>query len=181
MLTGSIFAAVSFLEATVNELFADAVDNSCEVIKPLNPDVKALMADIWELIGPRKAFSILDKFRIALILARKQPFNAGASPYQDIDSLIRLRNALVHYKPEWVTAGSDTNQNALRKIEQRLRGKFPLNPLTSDGDPFFPKRCLSHGCAEWAVRSSVKFADEFYSRMGLTPTFNHIRSHLETK
>jgi len=181
--TGSIFASVSFLEATINELFADTVDN-LEAVKQLNPEVRALMADMWKLKVPRTArYSTLEKFQIALILARKQQFDTGQSPYQDVALLVELRNALVHYEPEWVTTISEAEPEAvtIQKLEKKLEGKFQLNPMTGEGDTFFPDRCLSHGCAKWAVTSSVKFADEFFSRMGLPPPYDHVRSRMKTE
>jgi len=180
--TGCVFAAVSFLEATINELFADAVDNP-EALKRLNPEVRALIADMWRLGVPRPAaFSILEKFKIALTLARKQMFAVGP-PYEDVVHLVRLRNALVHYEPEWITtiSQSDVEAVAVGKFQEKLGGKFPLNPLAGEGDPFFPNKCLGYGCAKWAVTTSLKFADEFFSRMGLTPTYDHVRPRLKTE
>lgn len=171
--TGSIFTAVSFLEATINELFADTADNPDRFIKHLDSKVVALMADIWKHEFSKKYFPILTKFEKALTLAKKEPFDPGALPYQCIWLLIKLRNALIHYEPEW-------NGKQASKFEKMLENKFSLNPLTGPGDAFFPKKCLSHGCAKWAVESSVKFADEFFSRMGLPSTFDHVRSRLKT-
>ena len=180
-IAGSIFAAVAFLEATINELFADAVDNPYAAVKQLDSDVVALMANMWEELEALKRVSTLNKFQIALTLANKERFDKGRSPYQDVQFLVALRNALVHYRPEWTaTVSSDHQALTVHKLEAKLGGKFPLSPLTAQGNPFFPDKCLSYGCAKWAVISSVKFVDEFYSRMGLTPTFDHVRSRLKT-
>jgi hypothetical protein len=62
-----------------------------------------------------------------------------------------------------------------------LQGKFNLNPLTGAGNPFYPDKCLGHGCAEWAVNSSIKFVDEFFEKLGSTPVFDHVREQLKTK
>jgi hypothetical protein len=40
---------------------------------------------------------------------------------------------------------------------------------------------MSHGCAKWAVESSVKFVDDFCGRMGLTPVFDGVRRSLATE
>jgi hypothetical protein len=97
---GCIVTTASFLEAKINELFTDTVDNP-EAVKQLDPRVSALMANMWKLRVPRTArHSILEKFQIALTLAGKTPFDKGRGPYQDVDLLIGLRNALMHFEPE---------------------------------------------------------------------------------
>src|SRR6266571_3960433 len=54
--TGAIFAAVSFLEATINELFADTVDHpDGELASHLDTSTKLIMADMWKRGIPRTA------------------------------------------------------------------------------------------------------------------------------
>jgi hypothetical protein len=174
--TGAILSAVSFLEAEINEIFADAGEDQREHIYQLG-NVIFLLRRMWSLGVPKTAsYSILDKYQIALALADKQEFDKGAAPYQDVRLLIKLRNALVHYEPEYTARDSSGS----RKLEQNLQGRFHLNPLTGSRTPFFPERCMSHGCAQWAVESSVKFVDDFCGRLGLTPVFDGIRSSLAT-
>jgi hypothetical protein len=62
-----------------------------------------------------------------------------------------------------------------------LGGKFIANPLTGQDNPFYPDKCLGHGCAEWAVNSSVKFNDDFFSRMGLLSSYDPVCDKLNTK
>jgi hypothetical protein len=172
--TGAILSAVSFLEAEINEIFADAADDQREHIYQLG-DVIFLLGRMWALGVPRTAsYPILDKYQIALALADRQEFDRGAAPFQDVRLLLRLRNALVHYEPEYTARDASSS----RRLEQNLRGRFPLNPLTGSRTPFFPELCMSHGCAKWAVESSVKFVDDFCGRMGLTPVFDGVRPSL---
>src|SRR6266699_176261 len=172
----AIFSAVSFLEATINEFLADTLDHpEGEVVSNLDPTTKTILADMWKNNVVR-TFSITNKFQVVLAVARKNLFDSAAPTYQAVDDLIELRNALVHYKPEWIESSQGTqDQKTAHKFEKRLRGKFPLNPLTSLGNPFYPDKCLSHGCAEWAVASSLKFIDEFFSKLGYSYPFVHIR------
>ncbi len=144
------------------------------------------MAEMWKLEVPRTAnYKILQKYQIALVLAQKQIFDPGNLPYQDVNLLVKLRNSLVHYEPEWVKspASDDFGPDDIHTYayEKKLRGKFLPNPLTGQGNPFYPDKCLGHGCAEWAVNSSVIFADAFFSRMGLLSPYDHIRDRLNTK
>jgi hypothetical protein len=182
--TASILSSVFFLEAAINELFADTVESNSEIAKKLNQTTIHLMAEMWKLEVPRTAnYKILKKYQIALVLAQKQIFDLGAPPYQDVNLLVKLRNGLVHYEPEWVKnpASDDFGSDDIHTFEKLLNGKFLANPLTGPGNPFYPDKCLGHGCAEWAVNSSVKFADDFFSRMGLLSPYDHVRNRLNTK
>ncbi len=173
---GAIFSAVSFLEATINEFLADTLDHSDgEVVSNLDSTTKTQLALLWKH-GRIEKFSILEKYQLVLTVAGKDLFEQGSPPYQDVDYLTKLRNALVHYKPEWIESSQGTqDQKTAHKMEKLLRGKFSLNPLTSSGNPFYPDKCLSHGCAKWAIISSLKFVDEFYSRLGQSYPFGFIR------
>jgi len=172
--TGAVLSAVASLEATINELYIDAQDANSPTFQGVDPVVPKLLAEYWEEIESAK---ILRKYQLALILARKSKFDRGSSPYQEVDTLIQLRNALVHYKPEW-----DTELREHRKIENRLKGRFVENPFTGPNAAFFPKKCLGHGCAEWAVKSSITFIEEFFSQLGLASIFmNYPQELLETR
>jgi len=60
--TASLFMAVSFLEATVNELFADAADEA-PGRSWANLSVRDLLGRMWRNGVPRTAsYSILDKY-----------------------------------------------------------------------------------------------------------------------
>ena len=175
--TGCIFSAVSFLEGQINEVFTDAADDKRDFIHNLGDRIFAL-AEMWELDVPRTAaYSILRKYEIALALAEKEAVDRSGMTYQDTKLLIRLRNALIHYEPMSSTSSAKSSQDE----EQRFRGKFALNPLTGSKTPFFPERCLGHGCAKWAVESSVRFVDHFCSKLGIEPVFDSIRSSLGTE
>ena len=178
--TGAILASVAFLEALINELFLDVIDYETAEPKPAPPDPptpvhqlapagRESMAKMWPE-GIEK-LSMLRKFETALTLTGNQEFDRGAAPYQDAPLLIALRNKLVHFQPQW------SGREADRKFEQKLEGKFSLHPWfeSSPGNPFFPDKCLGHGCAEWAVSTSLRFADEFCSRMGIAPNYHTFR------
>lgn len=102
--TGAIFSTVSFLEATINELFADTAEYSeSQIIIQLDPLTRNLMAGLWKLNIPLEGkdsifdkYSTLDKFQLALHLARKEPLKKGQPPYQDVSTLIAIRNILIH-------------------------------------------------------------------------------------
>lgn len=172
----SVVVSAAFLEATINEIFSDCSDaHSTERIAAL--PASTLMGRLWTKGIPRTAsYSIIEKYEIALELNGKQTFNAGTSPCQDVKLLIELRNALIHYEPETIVSHSGSETPQLHKFEKRLKGKFPVNPLTGLGNPFYPDKVLGAGCAQWAVCAAVAFTDDFFQKLGITPTYEHVRA-----
>ncbi|EPD43268.1 MULTISPECIES: hypothetical protein [Delftia] len=174
----SIMVSAAFLEATINELFADCADgHSTARLSPL--PARGLMGRLWARSIPRTAaYPILEKYDIALELNDKEPFDPGINPYQDAKLLTELRNALIHYEPETIVAIGGDETRKPHKFEKRLRGKFALNSLTGAGNPFYPDKVLGAGCAEWAVKTAVDFTDAFFGRLGIPATYDHVRDRL---
>ncbi|MEG4628985.1 hypothetical protein QUB56_04925 [Microcoleus sp. AR_TQ3_B6] len=160
---GSIITAVCYLEATINELFTNVEDISRS--NEWSPDVAQKMNEEW---ANERRLELKIKYERALCIVKSESFDRGAEPYQSAASLISLRNALIHYKPEWIGTGESYNQTLNEKLRQKLEKKIKkLNPMTREGSLFFPHRCLGYGCAKWAVESSVNFSNEFFSKIGL--------------
>ena len=157
---GSIMTSVASIEARINEFYLDATDNLLGSI--LDTSQQGLLAELWKPLDEKRV-SILQKYQIALAAIECSKFDTSKGPYQDVSLLIDLRNMLVHFKPEW-----DNDQKKHKKIEQKLQGRFELNPFWPKEDSiFFPFKCLSHGCASWAVRSSMNFILEFFTLTGV--------------
>lgn len=181
-MTGAIFAVASFLEATINEIFADTVDHpDGELASHLTADTKQLMANMWKRGIPRTAhYDIIEKFQIALTLARQSLLDVGRSPFQGVQTLIIIRNNLIHYEPVWTSVEAEKAHKRILNLQQEK--KFPFNPLiTASGNPFYPDKCLGYRCAKWAVKNSMQFAEVFYSRMGIPVLFDHVRPCLTTE
>jgi hypothetical protein len=159
------------MEAAVNELFKDAFDRHQPYIEPLDPEVQALLAKLWDWTeGRNKApFSVLDKYEIALVLARKEPIRRDGQLFENARLLVRLRNELMHYKPQ--TLG----ESDMRGLDRSLAGRFAPNKLMSGaGNPFFPDHCLGRGCAQWAVASSGSYTDAFFAKLGIVPNYQRV-------
>jgi hypothetical protein len=62
-----------------------------------------------------------------------------------------------------------------------LKNKFAVNPLAQKNRPFFPDKCVGHGCSEWAVRNSLEFTDEFFNKLELPAPYEGIKNELATK
>jgi hypothetical protein len=158
--SSTIIMAAASLECFINEVF-------------LMPDIyfseldKGFREEMWELIEARRP---LEKFQLATVLKKKPRMDKGGAVYQNADTLIRMRNALLHFKPEW----SD-EKDVHKTIEQRIRSKFPLSPFYQ-GDNTFPEKCMSYGCAEWSVKVALAFVEAFSTETGIE---NRYLKHLD--
>jgi hypothetical protein len=157
---GSVSSAVAFLEATINEVFTEPR------LFAIPGELQRIFQRLWDY--QLSTAPILTKYETALLLKGAPEFEKGRQPLQEVELVLKLRNALVHYKPEWQPL--DEPQRRMQKL---LRNKFPLNPLATNSDVFFPAKCLGYGCARWAVRSVLAFGHEFFKRLGLPQYFGN--------
>jgi hypothetical protein len=184
---GAVLSSAAFLEAAINELFADAADERYDEVKQRLPDdTVKLLAEMWSLDVPRRAgrYAILEKYQIALTLARLPKLDKGRQPYQDTELLVKLRNELTHAEPitDVHSSPADGSEAALRKFEKQLSKRFAASALfASSGNAFFPDKCLGHGCAEWSVKTALAFADDFFGRIGLSRPLEGYRDRLATR
>ncbi len=157
--TAAVLSAVAFLEASINELYLSAIDQDLTNLPTFDARLSQLFAQFWEDV---ERYPILHKYQIALLLAGKDRFDRGMSPYQDAENVVKLRDCLVHYKPEW-----DDEAGQHQKLEDRLSKKFALNPYALAGSLWFPHQCLGAGCAQWSVTMTRSFSDEFCDRLSI--------------
>jgi hypothetical protein len=167
---GAVILAACFLESSVNELLLHAVHGSLQFFPKWSKAEFQLMGEFWKQLEDLRA-PTLRKVQVSLLGARKEPFLKGDDSYQAAESLVRLRNGLAHYKPEW---SDDLDVHA--DIELRLRGKFPENARSHPSQVFFPHRCLGAGCAIWACRAAARFVTIFTNRLEASP---HKLGHIE--
>lgn len=167
----SILSSAAFIEAAINELFQDAADDHRTHIESLPPMNIAILSDYWQMTEQKNKshIGILDKYQLALRFCGHEPMNKGHNLYQNVDMVIKLRNTIVHYKPESISV--EDKHNLSVKLERR----FPENALMKNsGNPFFPDRCLGFGCAHWAAHAVKEFADRFFSIIGVTPIYKTV-------
>ncbi len=184
---GSVTLSVAFLEANINELVTDVKHGVLGEWNGL--DSKTIDALNRKLpkskrgggAGGRRSEIIAKYDRINRHLDRIV-FDRGGFLSKEIALLIRLRDELIHPRPEWIPgAGLPDTSEGKPALRHELRSKYKLNPLMPTVNPLFPDRCLSHGCAEWAVKSSIDFVDEFSRGLGIVPIFDPVRSELMTE
>ncbi len=166
--TTSIITSAAFLEAAVNELYADAADHHLSYIAPLTREERVALADFWDS-GEERRTSVLEKYETALRLLTREPLARGSAPYQDVALLMPLRNELVHFRPASREAVS------MEGLHSALSSRFPRNPLMAgQQNPYFPDHCLGSGCAQWSVRSALSFAAAFFDRIGVSPNYQRL-------
>jgi len=153
--TGAVFSASAFLETSITDLYLELKKLS-EERSNIRREL-AMLPRVWpEITGA----PLLHKYQLALSVADADQYNTNRSPFFDADSLIKLRDALLDYNEEWDDGGGRHHS-----LEKRLLAKFPPNPFAPENSPWFPDRCLSAGCARWAVRAAQFFSDDFCHRM----------------
>ena len=133
-------------------------------------DAQRFLAPIAEVIDDQNTIA---RFDLILHLLGKQRFDKGVEPYQSVQFVVRLRNELVHYKSRW---GLQMESTKLYAHLESLRHKVP--PFTHPSMNFFPLRCLSADCADWALSSVVAFLESFYSALGVPSRFQSYRARL---
>lgn len=133
----SIMSSTACIEAFYNELLPDT---------PVDKDFLVL----WERKPLQKKFDYLLKIQ------NKSALDWGGSPGQDIIALIKLRNAIVHFRP---SLDDDDDAIVSVKIENAMRNKGETSNLISENQPFFPRRCCSASYADWSINSVLHFLE----------------------
>ena len=156
--SGAVLSSVAYLSASINELYLDVRKVSQEGQPQVRRELDLLL-DAWPRISK---VQVLQRYQLALAVADADQYNPARMPYCDAENLVRLRDALLSYDPDW-----DDERGKHHSLEERLREKFPPSPLVSSRRPWFPDQCLGSGCALWAVETVQVFTNDFYRRMSL--------------
>jgi hypothetical protein len=163
--TNAILSSATFLEAAVNEVFDDAIDNHRGYIDPLSEETRRCLSDFWASDKNRRR-PTLKKYRKALGCANQTLFDESGQPLTDARLLIELRNSLTHAHTKTQESGD------MDDLAMELSRRFePHRHIGKSANPYFPDKCLGAGCAEWAVVSARSFADEFFGRLRLVPNY----------
>jgi len=165
--TAAVLSSVAALEASINEVYIDAIDE-IQALPGLSRD------QVWDLWPHVEDKPILDKYQLTLTLCGREQMDVGTEPLQSVQTLIRIRNALVHFKPEW-----HNEQREHRKLGKQLQGKFALSPFPNSKAPVFPMRCMTQGLADWAICSVSSFASGFAERIDIKDRFAQFVDRIE--
>ena len=155
--TGAVLCAAAFLDASINELFVNAGDaGNPKAVCGLDTKQKAALAKL-----SASDSKTLRKYERALTACRKK-MDCTVEPWLSAQKLLDLRNALMHYEPEW-SDGLDKHA----KLETNLQHSFAISPLALPGQLWFPHQCLGSGCANWAAHQAAEFITAFCSQLGI--------------
>jgi hypothetical protein len=149
-----IMSATACLEALINEFYI--AHNS-----PLRNKFTDFETQFWAENGLWRKRT-LDKYQTALKVLGIRRIDKQSATYKNAKALIGLRNTIVHFKPAW----DDVRQSTVALVNE-LEGKFELSPFVDGKADFIGMRCMSAGCAEWAVATAYSFIHEFDSRARL--------------
>jgi hypothetical protein len=158
----AVMSSVAFLEALVNEAYLDAADpllRKAGLLEGISDDAVTAMADRWNAKPSVERQKILAKFKIALGCAGAA-MDLGREPAHSVKLLVDLRDTLTHYKPQW--QGDETEA-----LFAELRKRLPVNDRVAECNPWFPHQALSADLAEWAWKTTLTLAQEWWRGMGL--------------
>ena len=167
-LRGHVLSAVihstAFMEATIGEVLQDAHDDHHS---PKIDKVDARTIDnwkaLWTALDGGSSGSALPHFRAAMLAARLSAPDEGAQPWQDAKLLVRLRNHLIHYRPE--AAFADDPQKLVLNLSNRLQ---PSPTTANEGGV---GRFLSAECARWSVEGATSLVEYFTELTGVIPNY----------
>jgi hypothetical protein len=133
----------------------------------IDHQARSFMGPLQELID---AEDVLGRYELVLHLTKKKTLPRGTAVHENAVLLVRLRNALVHYKSRW---GGDSHKKLIVGLKKLA---LPRPPFVSEGHLFFPHQCLSAAQGSWAVRTSLDFLRNFYVELGYPPPVSHIET-----
>jgi len=152
-----IMCSVAALESKINE---HIVDNETEINSSRNRPLfkiyelreKAKKRDLTLSESLLSATNAFKKFNIIWHIKYGGPYLEDEIS-RNVKYLIEIRNALIHFTPEWNDAF--TNHSNLDNVRNDLQ--FTESPFFPKDTFFIPHRCLSASCAEWSVGTSKNF------------------------
>lgn len=175
-IVGALFFSVAFIEAAINELYAEAVQGERGMLKKLDERALSLISQLFDTADRS---SVTSKIDLLLTAAGKAQLDKSKSPSQDVETLIKLRNGLMHYKASWFDAGTEgmTRKGSLResKLWREMQNKFEFRP---DAGGFNTDAWISIGCAKWALTSSIAYVDEVFLKLEIPSIIDHVRDQL---
>lgn len=159
-----ITSATSYMECMINEYWNSVLNNG-RYSSGIDEIAKSRFRSVAGAIEWKRKHAILEKYELAISLLDKPSMDKGALPYQDAETLIALRNELVHYEPQSIEFVIGERTTAVPKLEKRLASRVDVSKSLSDLVPF-PHKYLNSQCARWAADASQTFVDDFLDRVG---------------
>jgi hypothetical protein len=145
-----ILSAIA-LEATVHELqFMGEFFAQCNP-----PEGAPLLADLLQRAEEERA-AVTFKLELAYLAFTGHLPVRGTQPYQDVDLLLRLRNLLVHPRPETVSYGGRPDGVELPKIVRSFGSRGIIPMPGADANLGWREHVLVKPVAAWAFNTVVR-------------------------
>jgi hypothetical protein len=96
----AVLAASSSVEACVNEIMLAHSLGNAPNMQGFDPIVAKRLSEAFHAGGDH--LKTLEKADMIGIMAGIGPFDRGSAPGQSVGLLSKLRNELIHHKPEWI-------------------------------------------------------------------------------
>lgn len=175
----AVVMSVAVTEATINELLSSTEERQVHSpwIRARNRISTAALQKWTDIWSSEERMTLIEKCQTMLKVASLSPLPEDKGSLQHLSALIDLRNELVHSKPVYRAHGQSVPQKDRDPLERKLTGKFKPSLLVPKTHPFMWERCLSMGCAQWAVRTQLEFRNDLFRRLGINsiaevPDFN---------
>jgi hypothetical protein len=166
-LVAIVFSAAA-MEGYLNELL-ERLDRLARSSNQQVPErIRNIVAVAAELESRHVSFHL--KLQVLCSLLSDRTLDKGTSLYQDVDLLVRLRNALMHYRSESIRHGAqETGSNERHIITKRLVARGLVPREKADGFWMFGWMAVagSEVVAQWAhttARSFVIFLETLLPR-----------------
>jgi hypothetical protein len=169
---GSVLVAIAFaaisLEAFINEITALAVsqrdlyeevihDSHLREMYNIPARVRALATALDE--AEESQGQLLLKFQLARIVLTGEGYAKGVAPFQDVALLIKLRNALMHHRPEGTEWDAGVQEHRIPKIVSSLISRGLLEPPVQEEHIAWSNYVSRPAVSAWAC-NSAKFMIE---------------------
>ena len=146
--SGCVMSATASLEALINELFIAPGGGLRELFNDFEKEFWSRGGVEWK--------PILKKYQKALQMLGRIPMSETSQVFENVNALIKLRDSLVHFKPNW-----DETRKHYVELETILSGRYETSPFVDAGSDFSTMKSMSAGCCRWAVSSVAEFVSEF--------------------
>lgn len=145
--TSAIMMSAAAVEAFVNELFAECRDRPDRNHLRIGRDKATFVARVWADVPKVELAPVMEKYDLALRLLDLPALDTKGVRYKAAAALFALRNRLMHYKMVTQDPDKESSEQQAADFERRFQMYFADNPLTGNGNPYFPDRVIGHGAA----------------------------------
>lgn len=159
----ALILSASSLEAFINEL-ADMASKKLDHLGLKQPDSVNAFAAIMEEIENSRG-SIRLKFHQANLIFTGTHFDTNSQPFQDFSSLFRVRDALLHLKPQSEFATNSDNKIIRISTPKPLSG-LPKNILAKHKTEVvasWTAMISTQAVARWACNTAVEMVQSILS------------------